>query len=73
MVVAVGLQRRSMIVRLTFTVVGVLLMLGPPYALVFAKLTARFQPEMIAAVELASVVVGFVLLYLGLRERKSST
>lgn len=70
---AARLQARSMIPQLALAVVGVLLMLGPPYVLVFAKLTARFQPETIAALELASVVVGFVLLYLGLRERKSST
>jgi hypothetical protein len=70
---AAGLRGRSMIAQLALTVVGVLLMLGPPYVLVFANLTARFQLRTIAAVELASVVVGFVLLYLGLRERKSST
>jgi len=67
-----SLQARGMITRLALTVVGVLLMVGPPYALAFTRMSDRFQLEAIAGVELVFLVFGFVLLYLGLKEPKSS-
>lgn len=62
-------QPRSTIGRLILTVVGVLLMVGPPYAFQMLSLTPRFQTTTIAGIELSSLVVGFVLLYLALKER----
>jgi len=64
--------RTSMIARLLLTVLGVLLTVGPPYAVAFLGLLARFRIEIIAGMLLASVVVGLVLIYLGIREHESS-
>jgi len=65
-------RQTSTIARLLLTVLGVLLMVGPPYAVAFLGLVARFQIEIIAGMLLASVVVGLVLIYLGAREHEAS-
>mgnify|MGYP007042370598 CR=1 FL=1 len=64
--------RTNMIARLLLTVLGVLLTVGPPYAVAFLGLVARFQTEIIAGMLLTSVVVGLVLMYLGIREHEAS-
>ena len=61
----------GMVTRLILTVAGVVLMVGPPYAIAFLGLAARLQVTVIAGVLLICVALGFVLLYLALRERKS--
>jgi uncharacterized membrane protein len=65
-------QPRSPIVRAVLTIVGALLMVGPPYTLEMLNLSSRFQSTMVAAIELVSLVVGFVLLYLAFRGQESS-
>ena len=65
-------QPRSPIVRLVLTIVGALLMVGPPYTLAALKLSGRLQSTMLAAIELGSLAVGFVLLYLAFRRQESS-
>ncbi len=65
-------QPRSPIVRLVLTIVGALLMVAPPYTLGVLKLSSRLQSTMVAAVELVSLVVGFMLLYLAFRGQESS-
>ena len=60
-----------MAVRLLLTVVGVLLMIAPPFSILGLDLVYRLQNTIIAAIELPCLVVGFVLLYLGLREQES--
>jgi len=58
--------------RLVFMVVGVVLMLVPPYAFQMLNLVGKLQNLMIVAIELVSLVVGLVLLYLAFRERGAS-
>jgi len=58
--------------RLVFTVVGVVLMIVPPYAFQMLNLVGRLQNVMIVAIELVSLVVGLALLYLAFRERGAS-
>lgn len=53
--------------RLALAAVGVVLMLAPPYVFALLNLVHRLGAWMIAGVELASLVVGFMLLYLALR------
>ncbi len=65
-------QPRSPIVRLVLTIVGALLMVAPPYTLEMLNLSSRLQSAMVAAIELVSLVVGFVLLYLAFRGQESS-
>lgn len=60
-----------MAARLVLTVVGVLLMIGPPFAIQTLNLLSRYQHTIIAAIELPCLVVGFVLVYLAFRERES--
>jgi uncharacterized protein YjeT (DUF2065 family) len=64
-------ERRSAIARLVLSIAGVLLMVGPPYAFRMLNLLSRFQNTTIGAIELPSLVLGFVLLYVSLRERGS--
>jgi hypothetical protein len=47
-------------------------MVSPPYALQLLNLSSRLQSTMVAAIELVSLVVGFVLLYLAFRGKGSS-
>jgi hypothetical protein len=65
-------QPRSPIVRLVLTIVGALLMVSPPYTLQILNLSSSLQSTMVAAIELTSLVAGFVLLYLAFRGRESS-
>jgi ABC-type uncharacterized transport system permease subunit len=62
-----------MTVRLALTIVGALLMVAPPYALEVLDLSSRLQSTMIAAMELVSLVAGFVLLFLAFRGQESSS
>jgi len=62
-----------MTVRLALTVVGALLMVGPPYAFEVLDLSSRLQGTMIAAMELVSLVVGFVLLFLAFKGQESAS
>jgi uncharacterized membrane protein len=64
-------QPRSPIVRLVLTIVGALLLVAPPYTLEVLNLSSRLQSTMVAAIELVSLVVGFVLLYLAFRGQES--
>jgi uncharacterized membrane protein len=65
-------QPRSPIVRLVLTIVGASLLVAPPYVLEVLNLSSRLQSTMVAAIELVSLVVGFVLLYLAFRGQESS-
>jgi uncharacterized membrane protein len=65
-------QPRSPIVRLVLTIVGALLLVAPPFTLELLNLRSRLQSTMVAAIELVSLVVGFVLLYLAFRGQESS-
>ena len=58
--------------RLVFMVVGVALMIVPPYAFQMLNLVGKLQNLMILAIELVSLVVGLALLYLAFRERGAS-
>jgi len=60
-------QPRRMIAQLVLTIAGALLMVGPSYALEVLHLSSRFHRSIIAAIELGSLVVGLVLLFLALR------
>ena len=66
-------QPRSPIVRLVLTIVGALLLVAPPFALGVLNLSSRLQSTMVAAIELVSLVVGFVLLYLAFRGQESAS
>lgn len=66
-------EPRSVISRLVFTVVGALLMVGPPFAFEILNLSTRLQSTIILAAELVSLVVGLVLLYLAFRGQKPET
>lgn len=65
-------QPLSRIVRLVLTIVGALAMVAPSYTLYELNLTSRLHTRMIAAIELVSLAVGFVLLYLAFRGQESS-
>ena len=69
-----GVKRkpRSMIARLVLTIVGALLMVGPPYTFGVLELSSRFQRTIVIAVELVSLAVGFVLLYLSFKGQESA-
>lgn len=56
-----------MMMRLVLMVAGALLMVGTPFVFEMLNLTALFQNTMIFGIELVSLVVGFVLLYLAFR------
>jgi uncharacterized membrane protein len=60
-------QPRVMVAQLVLTIAGALLMVGPSYTLEVLHLSSRFHRSTIAAIELASLVVGFVLLFLAFR------
>jgi Na+/H+ antiporter NhaD/arsenite permease-like protein len=62
----------GMITQLVLTIAGALLMVGPPYVFVVLKLSSRFHRSRIAAIELASLVVGLVLLFFAFRGHKAS-
>jgi hypothetical protein len=62
----------TMIVKLLFTIAGVLLVIAFPFFIVFLGLWLRFQPSVLAGVELISLVAGLVLIYLGFKENTSS-
>jgi hypothetical protein len=47
-------------------------MVSPPYTLQYLNLSSSLQSTMVAAIELVSLVVGFVLLYLAFRGQESS-
>jgi hypothetical protein len=64
---------RSVISRLVFTVVGALLMVGPPFTFEMLNLSTRFQSTIVATVELVSLVVGLVLLYLAFRGQQPAS
>ena len=63
----------SMIARLVLTILGALLMVAPPYAVEVLNLSSRLQSTMLAGVELGSLVVGLVLLYVAFRGQGSSS
>jgi hypothetical protein len=65
-------QPLRMISQLVLTIAGALLMVGPPYALEVLHLSSRFHRSMIAAVELGSLVIGLVFLFLAFRGREPS-
>jgi uncharacterized membrane protein len=62
-----------MIARVVLTIVGALLMVGPPYAFEILELSSRFQRTMIISVEFVSLAVGFVLLYLSFKGQESAS
>jgi hypothetical protein len=62
-------DRGTMITKLLFTVVGVLLAIGLPFVFGLTNLAPRLQPPVIAGIELGALIVGGALLYLALRER----
>ena len=68
-----GVKRepQSMAVRLALTVVGALLMIGPPFALEMSGLSGRLGRTIVIAIELVLLAVGFVLLYLALKRQES--
>jgi hypothetical protein len=68
-----GIKRgpRSMIGRLGLTIVGALLMVAPSYLVDILNLSNRLQSMTVAGIELVLLVVGFAVLYLGLRGQKS--
>lgn len=61
-----------MITQLVATIAGTLLMVGPSYAFEVLNLSSRFHRSMIAAIELASLVAGLVLLFLVFRGHEPS-
>ena len=63
-------KQRSMVAQLALTVAGVLLLVGPPYIIVISNMASRLQNTIIAVVELLSVAIGFVLLYLAFRKHE---
>lgn len=64
--------QRSVVTQLALTVAGVLLLLGPPYAIAISNMASRLQNTIIAVVELLSVAIGFVLLYFVFRKHELS-
>ncbi len=63
----------SMVARLVLMILGALLMVAPPYAVEILDLSTRLQSTMLAGVELVSLVVGLVLLFLAFRGQGSSS
>ena len=63
----------SMVARLVLTILGALLRVAPPYAVELLNLSSRLQSTMLAGVELGSLVVGLVLLYLAFRGQESAS
>ena len=63
----------SMIVRFVLTIFGALLMVAPPYAVEVLNLSTRLHSMILAGVELGSLAVGFVLLFLAFRGQGSSS
>jgi hypothetical protein len=63
----------SMIARLVLTILGALLMVTPPYAVEILNLSSRFHSRMLAGMELGSLALGFVLLFLAFRGRETSS
>jgi len=59
-----------MVTQLALTVAGVLLLVVPPYAIAISNIASRLQNSIIAVVELLSVAIGFVLLYLAFRKHE---
>ena len=60
-----------MLARLALSVVGVLLMVGPAYTVSLLDLVDRLQPEILAAVQVTSLAIGLLLLYVGVGGRQS--
>jgi len=60
-------EPQSMAVRLTLTVVGALLMVGPPFAFAVSGLSGRLERTVVVAMQLVLLAIGFVLLYLALK------
>jgi hypothetical protein len=65
-------QPRVAVAQLVLTIAGALLMVGPSYTLEALHLSSRFHRSMIAAIELASLAVGLVLLFLAFRGHEPS-
>jgi hypothetical protein len=63
----------SMIPRFILTILGALLMVAPPYLVDVLNLSRRLQSMMLAGVELGSLAVGLVLLFLAFRGQGSSS
>jgi len=61
-----------MVMQLALTVAGVLLLVGPPYVIRILNIASRLQNTIIAVVELLSVAIGFVLLYLAFGKHELS-
>jgi hypothetical protein len=66
-------EPRSMAVRLTLTVVGALLMVGPPFAFEVSGLSGRLERTVVVTIELVLLAVGFVLLYLALKGQEPTS
>jgi hypothetical protein len=66
-------EPRSMVARLTLTIVGALLMVVPSYLVDLLNLSSRLQSMMLAGIELSFLVVGLALLYLAFRGQESSS
>ena len=66
-------EPRSMVARLTLTIVGALLMVVPSYLVDLLNLSSRLQSMTLAGIELGFLVVGFALLYLAFRGQESSS
>lgn len=66
-------ESQSTIVRLVLAVAGALLMVGPPFTFEILNLTSRLQSTTVAAVELVSLVVGLVVLYVAFRGQGSGS
>lgn len=66
------LEPRSMVGRLFLTIVGVLLMIVPPFVFDLLNLTSRFQNLVIAGIELPALAIGLVMLYLGVKGPETS-
>jgi|GEM_PF-5404226 len=61
-----------MVMQLALTVAGVLLLVGPPYVIRILNIASSVQSSIIAVVELLSVAIGFVLLYLAFGKQELS-
>ena len=66
-------EPRSASVRLVLTIVGALLMVGPPYAFEMLGLSARFQSTIVAAIEFVCLAAGLALLFLAFKGRASTS
>jgi hypothetical protein len=65
-------QPRVAIAQLVLTIAGALLMVGPSYTLEVLHLSSRFHRSTIAAIEVVSLIVGLVLLFLAFRGHEIS-